>query len=206
MESPLGRCQDFLICSYPRSRTLWLSKFLTVSGVSFCAHEATEFAGSSAEFWANADKVKAETGWPIFGNSDSANLFVLPALLSARPMTKVLWIERPIEEVKRSMVGAGFDLPESTAKKLVYLRSRYQDLFDFVINYQTLRDPDYCRWLWNYLLGAHVGFDYGWWLSMDQTRIAYDAATKPPRGRDTVKFLQFIEDEMERPTQWHTQQ
>ncbi|SRR6266481_207972 len=202
MESALTK--DFLICSYPRSRTLWLSKFLTRSGACFCAHEATEFAASSTEFWANADKVRAETGWPIFGNSDSANIFVLPALLAARPMTKVLWIERPITEVKRSMIRAGFELADSTAEKLVYLRGRYQELFDYVITYKNLADLDYCRWLWDYLLGAHASFEYGWWQSMDQTRIAYDATTNPPKLRKTAKFLQFIND-MERPTQWHTQ-
>jgi hypothetical protein len=175
---------------------------LTRPGFAFCAHEATEYASSSAEFWDNADKVKAETGWPIFGNSDSANIYVLPALLAARPMTRVLWVERPIEEVKRSMRKAGFEFPDSTAKTLLFLRHRYQDLIDFVIDYQNLEAVGYVRALWDYLLGG-CPFDYAWWGSMANTRLAYDVSTIPPK--DTAKFLSFIMNEMEAPESWLTQ-
>jgi hypothetical protein len=177
-----------------------MSKFLTRPGICLCGHEATEYASSSAEFWHNADTVRAETGWPIFGNSDSANIYVLPALLAARPMTKVIWIERPMIEVKRSMERAGFDFPDSTAKTLIFLRDRYQDLIDFVVSYQDLAAVGYCRALWDYLLGCP--FDYAWWNSMAGTRFAYDVSTLPPK--DTAKFLSFIMNEMEAPESWLT--
>src|SRR6516165_8958202 len=70
----------FIICGYPRSRTMWLSRFLTLDGISYCTHEATEFAGSQEQFWSNAEKYAQQCDY--YGNSDSANIFVLPALLA----------------------------------------------------------------------------------------------------------------------------
>src|SRR6267378_4396338 len=94
---------SFLICGFPRSRSMWLSKFLTIPGVCVCTHEATEYAGSAPEFWKNALDFCSDSGAPIYGNADCANIYVLPGMLAEQPLCRTVWIARPIVEVCASM-------------------------------------------------------------------------------------------------------
>jgi hypothetical protein len=204
MESALTR--SFLICSYPRSRTLWFSRFLTIPRVCFCAHEASEYASCSQEFWANAKDRATILETPIFGNSDSAQLFVLPALLAANPTTRAVWIDRPIEEVAESLIRAGFPpLDQQVKETLRDYRDHYLDLFDLVVSYSDLGNPVVIENIWRLCLGDEIPFSVAWWKRMDTQRIAYSIPANPPHARDNTKFHQFLMFEMERRP-WLTQQ
>jgi hypothetical protein len=197
MESALSRA--FLICGYPRSRTLWLAHFFNLPYVCVCSHEATEYAASSEEFWANAEGICARLERPVYGNSDSAQIFILPALLERRPMTSVVWIDRPIEEVIESMHRCGLSSePNNWAPTLIAYRQRYQDLFDSVIPYDSLNEVGTIRALWEELLGPEVPFVEGWWNRMKDQRIAYSIPDNPPHPKSNEKFSQFLMLEMER--------
>jgi len=184
---------SFLICAFPRSRTMWLAQFLSVPGVSICTHEATEFAGSAAEFWENAEAYRA----PIYGNSDSANIFVLPALLAERPLTRVIWIARPIVEVARSMKAAKMPFTEQSARTLMVMRDAHKDHFDTIIPFESLERMDVCRWIWEYCL-AGVPFDAGRWGLFHSKKIGYSAANPPP-PKPYAKFLAFVQREIGQP-------
>jgi hypothetical protein len=204
MESTLSR--TFLICAYPRSRTLWLSHFFNLPYVCLCTHEATEYAASSEEFWANAERICSRVERPIYGNSDSAQIFVLPALLACNPTTKVVWIDRPMPEVIASMSRAKLSMtPENWVRSLLAYRARYQDLFDSIIPYEDLTKVETIRALWTELLGPEVPFVEGWWNRMKDQRIAYSIPDNPPPTRNNERFSQFLMHEMEQLT-WHTQQ
>jgi hypothetical protein len=170
--------KTFLICSFPRSRTLWLSRFLSVPGLCACTHEATAHADSSAQFWAHAERLCAAEGAPVYGNCDSAQIFVLPALLAARPMSKVLWIDRPLADVRRSMEKAGFDFSSGNAAVCDWYRQRYAKLVDYVIEYSDLSNEEMMRALWDYLLSSP--FSKKRWEEMKDQRIAYDAKMHQP--------------------------
>jgi hypothetical protein len=129
---------------------MWLAHFLSVSGVSVCTHEATEFAGSATEFWQNAENTAESFGVSIYGNSDSANIFVLPALLAER-----------------------------SARTLIAMRDAHQDHFDTVISFKSLERMDVCRWIWEYCLPG-VPFDAGRWGLFHSKKIGYSAANPSP--------------------------
>jgi hypothetical protein len=184
---------SFLICAFPRSRTMWLAQFLSVPGVSVCTHEATEFAGSATEFWQNAEAY----GAPIYGNSDSANIFVLPALLAERPLTRVIWIARPIVEVAKSMKAAKMPFTEQSARTLMAMRDRYKEYFDVVIEFSDLEAMDVCKYLWEFVLPG-VSFDFDRWGIFHSKKIAYTKDNPyPPKAYG--KLLAWIEREINRP-------
>jgi hypothetical protein len=183
---------SFLICGYPRSRTLWLSQFLTIPGFCRCEHEASQFAASSDEFWNRADCFQE----PIYGNSDSAQLFVLPALLARRPLTKVIWVDRPMCQVEASLRAAGFPWSKEEGKLLALHRKKYQDMFDVVVSYDRLGKLEVMLSLWNFLFGCAM-FDYGRWGIMEGTKIAYTYQDYLERPRDTSKLMNFIKTEGE---------
>jgi hypothetical protein len=185
---------SFLICAFPRSRTMWLAQFLSVPGVSVTTHEATEFAGSASEFWENAEAACRGAGADIYGNSDSANIFVLPALLAERPLTRVIWIARPIVEVAKSMKAAKMPFTEQSARTLIAMRDAHRDHFDAIITFESLERMDICRWIWEYCLPG-VPFDAGRWGLFHSKKIGYSAANPSPL-KPYAKFLAFVQREI----------
>jgi hypothetical protein len=184
--------KTFLICCYPRSRSLWLSYFFSIPGICVCEHEASEHAASSQEFWQRAEDV---AGWtPVYGNSDSANLYVLPALLAARPLTKVVWVERHMAEVATSMRRAGFPFDGEQVVRLINMRQACDPYIDVSIGYHRLEHKEYVRWLWEYLI-EEVPFDEKRWEALKDQKLAYTAATLPFKSTD--KFMRFLANETE---------
>ena len=97
----------FLLCGLPRSRLLWLSRFFSVPRQSICLCDGLARATNAEDFWIMAEELCEPMGVEYFGNSEILNLPLLPALLAARPMTKVVWIHRPIEDSIWAAEAAG---------------------------------------------------------------------------------------------------
>jgi hypothetical protein len=183
----------FLICSLPRSRTLWFSRFLSIPGESVCTHEACEFAASAKEFWANAEQFCKDAGVEIYGNSDSANLFVLPALLAERPLTKVIWVDRPQSEVIASMQVNNIPHDLKSIDMMRRLRDLYVECFDLVVPYHRLGLMELCRRIWEVLMPS-VKFDLDRWNEYNKRRIAY-GTDNPFPTKDYAKFLEWAQHE-----------
>jgi hypothetical protein len=86
----------FLLCGLPRSRLLWLSRFFSAPHCSICLCDGLARATNAESFWEMAEAVCQERRVRIFGNSEILNLPLLQALLAVRPMTKVVFIHRPM--------------------------------------------------------------------------------------------------------------
>lgn len=189
----------FLLCGYPRSRTLWLANFFTIPEVSLCQHEALEFAASSQEFWKNAEVNALSSNVHAYGNSDSSNIMVLPALLARQPLTKVIWIERPLLEVRASMLNAGFVFPSNVEKTLLAYRNAYEELFDAAIPYPKLAEMTTMRGLWQLVL-PDVPFDYGRWGQLAGKVMRYDSSNydlfNPDRVKKLIRFIQTEGEEI----------
>lgn len=172
---------------------MWLSKFLSVSGQSFCSHEACEFAGSAKEFWENADIFRPSED-QHYGNSDSANIFVLPALLAERPMTRVVFINRHIVEVCKSMKAIGYPVDEKAAQLMLTLRDCYHEYFDLVINYHDLGREDIEQYLWEFVL-PDVPFDRLRFRKYNLKKIGYSKEFPMPK-KDTSRFVAWVNQEL----------
>lgn len=190
----------FLICGYPRSRTMWLSKFLTVEGISVCTHEATEFAGSVDEFWRNAESYAQ--GMDIYGNSDSANIFVLPSLLAEKPLTRVVWVDRPITEVANSMANIGMPFNETGLRNLMTMREMYEEHFDLVVDYEELRIGDVCKMIWEFCLSG-IEFDWARWGVFQHQKLGYSKENPMP-PKHFQKFLDWVKRDIDELKQEQT--
>lgn len=183
----------FLICSYPRSRTMWLSKFLSVEGVSVCTHEASEFAGSADEFWRNSESYA--NGADIYGNSDSANIFVLPALLAEKPLTRVVWVDRPITDVARSMAAISMPFTETGLRNLMSMREMYEEHFDLTVNFEDLRSGEACKVVWEFCLPG-IPFDWSRWGVFQHQKLGYSKESPMP-PKFFQKFLGWVQREID---------
>jgi hypothetical protein len=155
-------------------------------------HEATEFASNAQEFWSNADCYSC--GREFYGNSDSANILVLPSLLAERPLTRVVWIERPITEVRQSLIRAKIPFCGAWDRVLTDKRDRYAEYFDLIMDYRDLETMDGCRKLWEFCLpGAQ--FDYGRWGQYHPKKICYSADNPYPE-KSYEKLLVWLKAEL----------
>jgi hypothetical protein len=102
---------SFLVCGLPRSRLLWLSRFFTVPHQSVCLCDGSLRATGAESFWQVAEDLCQERGVRIFGNSEILNLPLLPSLLAARPMTRVVWIHRPMIDSINAAEAVGYNIP-----------------------------------------------------------------------------------------------
>ena len=168
---------------------MWISKFLTVEGASVCTHEASEFAGSPEEFWDNAEKYA--TGVDIYGNSDSANIFVIPSLLAIKPLTRVVWIDRPIDEVARSMEVVGIPFNDKALHNLMSMHDLYEDYFDLIIRFDDLKSGEVCKALWEFCLPG-VPFDWGRWGLLDSQKLCYSKENPMP-PKYFQRFLAWVQ-------------
>jgi hypothetical protein len=157
-------------------------------------HEATEFASNAQEFWSNADYFSRER--EFFGNSDSANILVLPSILAERPLTRVVWIERPIAEVRKSLIRAKIPFREGWDRVLTEKRDSYAEYFDLIMDYRDLGTMDGCRKIWECCLPG-VQFDYGRWGQYNARRICYSADNPYPE-KCYEKLLNWIWTEVQR--------
>ena len=160
-----GLVKPFIILSLPRSRTAWLSHFLSYNQ-QFCAHDISLDSKSVGDLWARLGYFRGtvETGaafaWPLFVGK--AKVFVV-----RRPVAEVdasfrlMGLEVPLDELERR--AADLD----TASEVVGVRT---------IQHRALADENVCAWLFEQCLG--LPFDRGWWAALAGVNIQLDMAKR----------------------------
>lgn len=91
---------DYFVIGLPRSKTAWMSNYLTYEN-SLCLHEGIFYYGLNGLLTMVPPSMK------LFGNSDPSNLFVIEHLLEVRPNAKWVYIERDIEDCRKSASKVG---------------------------------------------------------------------------------------------------
>lgn len=128
----------FIVYSLPRSRSFWLSKFLSFSPWH-CAHEELAHIRSIDDIksWLNTDFTgTCETGAAPFWRT----------IQRLAPEARVVVIRRPVEDVIRSLAALGFD-PAVQEKPMRYLDGKLDQIEQRVpnvlsVHYEALNYPE----------------------------------------------------------------
>lgn len=153
--------KTFFILSLPRSRTAWLSVFLTYEN-SYCFHEGLVECESVSAL----PRLFAATGKPVVGNSDCGNILFLDELRETFPDAKFVIVERPLAEVVDELHHMGlnnFD-PETIEYAAHELTLARRTLDALLIDYRDL-DENVCRHIWQHCIGTP--FDESRWRMLD---------------------------------------
>lgn len=129
-----------------------------------------------------------------FGNAEALNLVLLPSLLAARPLTKVVWIDRSLSESIKSAADCGLRYEPRFWQGVLELRDRYVQHFDLVLPFKELAEEDGIRALWQTVLPG-VPFNRRRWEAFARKRIVCDR--EKARTRDFNWFEQFLHTEAE---------
>ena len=91
--------KNFFILGHPRSRTAWLSTFMTY-GDCFCLHEAYVHAEGIDNL---SDTFKLFTAFDFVGTADSGLAFYADQLLKEFPNARYVVIDRPVQDCADSL-------------------------------------------------------------------------------------------------------
>jgi hypothetical protein len=138
----------FLVLGLPRSRTAWLSQFLTY-GDHICGHEELRHCRS-------LDDVKSLLSMPHWGSAETsaAPFWRLASRLS--PELRVVVIRRPVDDVVNSLASFGFDSAvmhpamRKLDAKLTQLAKRFPNVLE--IQFNDLNSEETCKAVFKHCL------------------------------------------------------
>lgn len=155
----------FVIFALPRSRTAWLSRFLTY-GDWQCGHDELLHARS-------LDDVKAWLGQPCTGSVETAAAPFWRLLPTYCPDARIVVVRRPVSEVVASLCAIlPYDVPLLTRlmlradTKLDQIECRMNALS---VQFSDLKNEATCARLFEYCLPYQ--HDAKWWASVDAVNI-----------------------------------
>jgi hypothetical protein len=174
----------FLILALPRSRTYWLSRFLSYGPWS-CEHDQLRHLRS----WEDL-----ATWWTIpFNGSVETNGMTFWRLIP--PHVRVVTIRRPVDEVLESLLHLGLPFDQQILRlglarmdqKLDQLEARRPGVLS--LQYHCLQSESICRELFEHCLGLE--HDSNWWLALAKMNLQTNLQT-------TLKYLSAFQPQLER--------
>jgi GNAT superfamily N-acetyltransferase len=171
----------FLILGLPRSRTFWLSRFLSYAGWD-CSHDRAPFVRS-------VDDLKSWLSMEDVGSTETAAAPWWRLARHYRPDLKIAVVRRDRREVIERLMAFGY----FDRAKLVAIMGRYDRALDSAarargclsVGFDELREEATCARLFEHCL--ELPFDRAWWANLAgqnlqtnlRTQIAYVLAHQP---------------------------
>lgn len=156
----------FVIFSLPRSRSRWVSCFLTY-GAWQCGHDEVRHCRS-------LDDVKSWLAQPFTGTVETGGAPFWRLLLNYRPDVRVVTIRRQVDAVVRSLVATGVPFDDTIIRvmqrldrKLDQIEERVPGVWSFA--FDDLRTEAACGALFEHCLDcAH---DPAWWRKLEPLNV-----------------------------------
>jgi hypothetical protein len=161
--------QPFLVLGLPRSRTAWLSRFLTY-GDHICGHEQLRYMRS-------LDDVKAWFQQPHIGSAETAAAPFWRLIGKVAPDCKIVVVRRPAHEVFASLTNLGIPFDGDTLGKSLRRLNRKLDQIEarldvLTVNYADLATEATCKAVFEHCLP--YAFDADHWRSLQGVNIQCD--------------------------------
>lgn len=171
---------SFIVHSLPRSRSTWLSFFLSYRGRNV-GHDIGPTCASVDEFMGRIGDGTCETGaafaWPLIGR--------------LRPDLKTVVVLREPTDVAERLARFGL------TGQLVEMQKRHDDLLDLSlqpdvlsVDYDALESPETCKRVFEFCLDEP--FDVTWWCRLQSVNIQVDMPKQIAllmRNRDRIEVL-----------------
>lgn len=157
----------FVIFSLPRSRTHWLSAYLSYGGWH-CGHDEVRHSRS-------LDDVRSWLSQPLVGSVETAAAPFWRLLPTLCPEARVVVVRRPVDEVAQSLIAAGVaGEPDALAaalrrydRKLEQIERRLVGVLS--VRFADLADEATCAQVFEHCLG--LPHDHDWWQRLAAVNI-----------------------------------
>ncbi len=129
---------------------------------------------------------------PIVGNCDCLNALVADDLLAAFPESRIVVVERKLEEVEQSLSALGSWSPDMVMwmrDGLEHVKAKYAPL---IVPYEALGTSEVCKRVWDHCIGDGTPFDYERWKMLDGLNVQVvleKHIRKVARNRESLDYL-----------------
>ncbi len=179
--------RPFVIFGLPRSRTTWLSHFLSYGearvGHDIAVHcrRAQDFLDCYSRGMTGTCETGAVIGWPW--------------LVQQMPDVRIVLVRRPLPEVVAELASFGMIAPPGELEEREAELDRLAQMPGVEsIGFAELRDPHVCQWLFELLLDRPI--DWVWWKALDRTVIQPDMQQAADHLFANYEALQLLELEI----------
>ncbi len=152
----------FVVFALPRSRTYWISRFLTYGGWT-CSHEESRYVRG-------VDDVTAWLGQSYVGSVETAAAPFWRLLLQIRPDVRIAVIRRSADDVMKSLLATGIQFDEVALRRRLDSLERKLDHIErnvpgvLSISYADLAQESACARLFEHCIG--LPHDHVWWQQL----------------------------------------
>ena len=165
----LHNINPFFIIGLPRTRSSWLSNFLTYK-TSFCFHEAIRLCYKMEDMKDLFECVNE----PNVGDADCRLLFYTNDMLRLFPNAKWVLINRKIEDVDKSLEKR-YDFGDDKDKEHTREISRLINIFKkenkvLEFNFEDLDRKEVCKEIWEYCI-KDTPFPEKRWYQLDVMKV-----------------------------------
>lgn len=154
----------FMILSLPRSRSTWMSHFLSYRG-SRCEHDLLVYCGSIFQFEDALSQCD--------GSCETAAMVGWKLIVQRYPHIRLVVVKRPLEEVIRSLANKGFTIDPAFIEARAHMLDAVSNLPGVLtFTYEQLQEESVCKEIFEFCL--QTPFDYEWWDEMRRKDIQID--------------------------------
>lgn len=176
----------FFVLSLPRSRSKWLSEFLSFGGRR-CGHDLIVECGGSEEF--------AEALEGFEGSVETGAMLGWRGLRDRWPQAKILTVHRPIGEVYWSFRKLGLEISlEQLALREQMLLACAKSRGVMSVTFDQLNNFDACAGVFGHCL--ELGLEYDYWAEMNAKNIQIDMGERLARLAMNAPRLEAFKTEM----------
>jgi hypothetical protein len=173
---------SFLILCLPRSRSYWISKYLSYPPFE-CGHDIILKSNSLKEFITNFSE--------LTGSVELNFGVVWQSLTRLFPETKIVVVRRSVDDVYESLRTVGVYIPQEE------LRIRHAALINCAkfpgvssIDYKDLNDPECCEWLFEHCLDQK--WDEKWYKEFAHQKLQMEVRQRMQIMRNRVPVTNSI--------------
>lgn len=157
--------EPFVIFCLPRSRSAWLSTFLSY-GDYLCAHDLAPHSDSVEDFYQSLT-------CGIIGTVETGAVIGWPLIRKRLPESRFLVVRRPVGEVMDSFRSVGVEVHAAEIEEKAELLDKLSGVTGVpTIQFKSLASEACCAWVFKYLLG--IEHDREWWQSLASKNIEID--------------------------------
>lgn len=174
--------RPFAVVGLPRSRTAWLTKFLSYRSPQ-CWHEGTSRMQNFHQI------IEAfHGGWRV---ADTMLALRLPEVVARVPELRTVVVRRAIPDVQASMARLGLPMPRAFLLKLDDALDVAEELPGAIsVHYDDLDTEKACREVFEHCYGH--GMDRAWWLLWARTKVEADHNALISKARENFAGFQEI--------------
>lgn len=167
-----ARVAPFVVLALPRSRTYWLSRFLTY-GDWICGHDELQHC-------ATLDDIATWFTQPNIGTVETAAAPFWRLLVREQPSARILVVRRPVDDVLASLARQGVagdavaSLIRATDRKLDQIERRIPGVLS--VRFDDLERADACSAVFEHCL--QLPHDAAWWQTWNAQNVSGNLAAQ----------------------------